>query len=626
MEKKRLTQGTSGHTCNGGGIGERKGNQGASGSLCPAGEPVASSEERYHFIMPQEQEGVHQSVRIEEQEGVVWIHLHIERIKRPCFPKMLCKVTVPSCGVHYLWNPKAHLMKALNLDWFQSLKRTNGFTGAPVQCLIGSGNENRAALAISDTLDTFTYSVVPIEETGEYSFEIELFSEDVGERAAYDMTLRLDLRPRMYYEVLKDTARWWAGQEGNHPAEVPQAAKSPMYSTWYSFHQMVEEEALLKQCRIASQYGLSCLLLDDGWQTDDSNRGYAYCGDWENAASKIPDMKQFVRRVHEQNMKVMVWYSVPFIGVCSKNFEKYKDMLIDPENDRDWHVLDPRYPQVREFIIHTYEKALMEWDLDGFKLDFVDEFVVTPFTGNPDDERRDFQSFTEAADCLMRSCIQRLKKRKPDILLEFRQTYNGPKMRSYGNIFRAVDCPFDDLENHVRVTDIRLLAGDSAVHSDMLMWHEDDTPESAALQIIQVMFGVPQISMRLEKLSEAQGEMLRFYLNLWQTYKEALVNGEFEPENPSCRYNVIMGHHGPQLACTYHSMEVIQLKRTDADMLFMNGSGRDGLYLDNQGQEGMYHVKILDCRGKLVSENHSLLAKGLNSFEVPRSGVGILQA
>lgn len=61
-------------------------------------------------------------------------------------------------------------------------------------------------------------------------------------------------------------------------------------------------------------------------------------------------------------------------------------------------MLDPRYPEVREFLIGIYEKALLDWDLDGFKLDFVDEFVVTPFGGREEDERRDCTSFTEAAD------------------------------------------------------------------------------------------------------------------------------------------------------------------------------------------------------------------------------------
>lgn len=579
-------------------------------------------EDRYQLILP-EADGLELNSRIEEDEGILYIHFHIVKKIKGAFPAMKFKVVVPSCEIHYLWNPKIHLIKALNLDWFQGLKKTNGFTGAPVQCLIGRNNENRAALAISDTLDTFLYSVVPVEETGEYAFEIEFFTEDAGEQEEYETTFRLDLRKINYSEVLRDTSEWWAQYEKNKPAYVPDIAKRPMYSTWYSFHQKVEERALLEQCRLAAGYGCKCLLLDDGWQTDDSSRGYAYCGDWENAMTKIPDMKRFTEKVHALGMQVAAWYSVPFIGVRSRNFDDFKDMLIDPEGNRGWHVLDPRYPMVREFIISTYEQALENWDLDGFKLDFVDEFVVTPFSGKVEDNRRDCRSFAEAADILMKECIRRLKARKPNILVEFRQTYNGPLMRSYGNIFRAVDCPFDDLENHVRVTDIRLLAGESAVHSDMLMWHPDDSPESAALQLIQVMFSVPQISMRLERLNEKHKKMLKFYLELWQKYRDVFINGTFEPLNPSCRYNVIRGCYGNIMACTYHSMEVITIDKQYDEMVFINGTGKTGLYIQNKMHGRDCYVTIYNCMGELISDEKTVLAEGIHFFRVPPSGTMI---
>lgn len=41
----------------------------------------------------------------------------------------------------------------------------------------------------------------------------------------------------------------------------------------------------------------------------------------------------------------------------------------------------------------------------------------------------------------MKDCMARLKSHKADIMLEFRQTYNGPRMRSFGNIFRAWTAP-----------------------------------------------------------------------------------------------------------------------------------------------------------------------------------------
>ena len=67
-------------------------------------------------------------------------------------------------------------------------------------------------------------------------------------------------------------------------------------------------------------------------------------------------------------------------------------------------------------------------------------------------------------------------------MIEFRQPYIGPLMRKYGNIFRAGDCPNSALENRVRTTDLHILSGTTAVHSDMIMWHYEDQVEIAAFQ------------------------------------------------------------------------------------------------------------------------------------------------
>lgn len=577
----------------------------------------------YQFRILERPEDIKITHTLQTSGDIVHIHVHMESEESRVFPVITCTVNVPACGVREIWDPKIHLIKALNSDWFTYLKKTNGFTGAPVQSLIGMQNQNHASLGISDTLNTFDFQTVPVEETGEYAFTVKMFQEDRIERQTYDVILRLDLRTIPYYGVLKDMSLWW--EKENYPLRVPAAAKETMYSTWYSYHQMIEEESLLKQCRISKELGCRSLLIDDGWQTEDSNRGYAYCGDWKPASSKIPDMAEFVRKVHELGMKVIPWYSLPFIGEKSENFERFRDMLIDPEADREWHVLDPRYPEVREFIISLFKNALKDWDVDGFKMDFIDEFVVTPFSGTAQDERRDFASFHEASDCMMKECIQRLTELKPEILLEFRQTYNGPKMRTYGNIFRAVDCPFDAAENHVRVTDIRLLSGSSAVHSDMIMWHPKDTAESAALQIINILFSVPQISMRLDELSKEHWLMLKFYCWLWKEYQEAFINGTFEPLNPVQHYNIIKGSANGRSVCTWHSNEVISMDILCGDMAFVNGSGEDKLYLDNHDVPGEYSKTVYNCLGETVSSESTVIENGINVYEVPVSGTIIFK-
>lgn len=188
-----------------------------------------------------------------------------------------------------------------------------------------------------------------------------------------------------------------------------------------------------------------------------------------------------------------------------------------------------------------YEKFVRQWNLDGLKLDFIDSFSIREndpaqaenFAG------RDLHSLPEAVDLLLSDIRDRLTAIKPEIMIEFRQRYIGPGMRRYGTIFRAADCAMDLLENRVRTVDLRLLAGSTAVHSDMLIWPPHDTPETAALQIQNVLFSVPQISCRLRDLPEFHKRMLSFWMAFCTRHRETLQLGTFRPEHPELSYPLI---------------------------------------------------------------------------------------
>ena len=126
----------------------------------------------------------------------------------------------------------------------------------------------------------------------------------------------------------------------------------------------------------------------------------------------------------------------------------------------------------------------------------------------------DYHSINDAVDRLLKDVITTLKAIKPDVFIEFRQKYTGPAMRKYGNMFRAFDCPGDATMNRIRIADIKMLAGNTAVHSDMITWHKDDTVEVAALQMINTLFGVPQISVLLKEAAKDHLNMIKFYTNL----------------------------------------------------------------------------------------------------------------
>ena len=55
-------------------------------------------------------------------------------------------------------------------------------------------------------------------------------------------------------------------------------------------------------------------------------------------------------------------------------------------------------------------------------------------------------------------------------------------------MLRVCDCPESGLANRVGSIDLRLMNRYTAVHSDPIVWNERETPETAALQIIDTPF------------------------------------------------------------------------------------------------------------------------------------------
>src|SRR4029453_3190876 len=114
------------------------------------------------------------------------------------------------------------------------------------------------------------------EESAVFECSVQLFKEPAAPLDLYEATLLVDTRDIPYYESLRDVQRWWSEMPAFAPAIVPEAAKRPMYSTWYSMHQNVTAESVEAECKIARTLGMDAVIVDDGWQTEDNHRGYAY--------------------------------------------------------------------------------------------------------------------------------------------------------------------------------------------------------------------------------------------------------------------------------------------------------------------------------------------------------------
>ncbi len=525
---------------------------------------------------------------------------------------------LPSSRVFSFWSPVNQLARGLAMSCRGNYSESRLAYGAPILSSIGQAGENLATIAISDAKTPLEIKAAINEDNANVWYRISFFTIQIAPISEYKATIRIDVRNIPYYNAIKNVNNWWETDCGYSPAFVPESAKDAVYSSWYTFHKDLKTETILEQCRSAKPLGMDVVIFDDGWQTDENQGGgYKRCGEWKVVPDKIPDMKALVDEVHNLGMKFMLWYSVPFLGKESPLWERFSDKVLDV-GERGWASLDPRYPDVREYLINIYETAAKEWGLDGFKLDFIDAFRLTDYSKAPDD-RRDFVSVEDAVHQLLIDIMKRLRAINPNMLFEFRQAYIGPAVKTFGNMIRVSDCPNDALINRVGIGDLRLTSGNTAVHGDMLMWHKDDSVTSAAKQVIAVLYGVPQISVDLTEIPDDHFKMIRFYLDFWNQNRDALIDGEFIPLNPESNYSVFIGKTNNKVVATAYTGNLITLPCTENEIILVNGTGRRGLILESE-KKFLATVEVYDCMGNVLDQ-YKAQFNDLTKIDVPISGL-----
>ena len=530
-------------------------------------------------------------------------------------PKLHVQWSVPLKDIQYEWYPLCGRDRALHTDWDAPIHTTFS-TGAPVFCFFNEEGQNRLTIALSEVRLESLHSYGVHEEDGTLLCQMELPLPMTDSQEHYSVTL-LRIRDDVRYEAaLQHVMSWWEQVSDTHPMPVPEAARLPMYSTWYSFHQQTIAENMEAVCATAAQDGFRTIIVDDGWQTGDCARRYGYCGDWQPAPEKIPDMRAHVARIHAMGMKYMLWYSVVYMGRYSKHWESFKEMLLRYDTWSNAGILDPRFPQVRQFLVDTYVKALKEWDLDGFKLDFIDSFGVSS-DAPPVRDGMDYALVEDAVCRLLTDVRKALTEIKPDILIEFRQNYIGPAVRGFGNMFRVADCPADWLSNRVGMVDLRLLSGDTAVHSDMLMWHPEDTVQNAARQLLNVFFAVPQISVLPERIPETHRRMLRHYLALMTRLRDVL-SAPLRAEAPHLLYPLVRACQDDQEAVVCYDADRIVHLSGKKTYLF-NATGAEKLLVC--GMNAVYTA--FDCLGQEMDKG--TVTQAYSEIHILSGGYALLE-
>ena len=559
------------------------------------------------------------STEYKAAEGKEYIKIKLSNSILQTPPQFNLSFITAQKDMHHVWFSETHIDRChLKPDWskkYQSALAQN----MPIYALLNENNRNRLTLACDEYSRAIETKFGVKEEECRIYAQMNFFIQPEAPLSEYETTVMLDNRDVFWAEPITESAAWISDSKGIKACNVPESAFDPLYSSWYQFHQKVNYKEIEAESEIAAKLGMKTLIIDDGWQTDDTNKGYAFCGDWNLCDKKFSNMREHVRKVQGMGIKYLMWYSVPFIGYKSANYERFQGKYLYHKPGLSTAVLDPRFPEVRDFLCNVYVKAMKEWGLDGFKLDFIDSFkfegddpaVAENYAG------RDIKSVPAAVDVLMKEVVSRLSAINPDVLLEFRQSYIGPGIRQYGNMFRAGDCPGDLQGNRIRTANIRLTAGNSATHADMIIWNKAESKEDAARPLISALFSVIQYSVMLRETTPDQIEMIKHWIDFTQKHRDALLKGYFKPYHPEACYPVLeAGNDSERIMAVYTEGTVVRVPDAKLSTIIVNGTGEPGMIVELPAKTGK--ANIYDCCGKLVSSVKT--AKGLQSLPVPVSG------
>lgn len=502
--------------------------------------------------------------------------------------------TIPEFSVEFLlkrsdlqhhWDPSA---ERFSCSW--TSQDSSFSTGLPIRANFDDEEKNVATWSVSDALNMIKFAtrINMVDENDHgVKFRAVFFSEPSAPAKRYETKLRLDMRRVFWADAISDGVKWIADVSSRHPAVPPESAYWPLYSSWYVFRSNVTQDAMEREIERAAKLGMKVAILDDGWQRDR--------GAWAINTSKFPDMKGHVERVKKMGVKYMLWFALPHVRKDSPVFEEFKDMLLweGPDQWNDY-IFDPRYPEVRKHIVGRLVELARDYGFDGFKLDFIYQFVMRyPDPPAKDNYKGcDTKSVPEATEKLLKEIREELDKVRPGMLIEFRQRYIGPVVRQYGNMLRANDCPGDYMANRYRTLALRIISPGSAVHSDMLLWRNDDKASDVRRQIWNVIFSVVQYSAYLKDLPEEHRKAIRETIKFAEEHRDTLLFGRLIPHHPELGYPCVEAESAEKrIFVIYQSEWIAKIPDDSRRVILVNATTADSLVIETKGGFKRINVK-----------------------------------
>ena len=177
-----------------------------------------------------------EGARVKHVFSLTWNPEDAVKAEKPCLTLECVKELV---DIQYQWHTSCHTDRALKPDW-GCLQTSKISSQAPIQVFYNDAGMNRLTVVLDDCTTLIERYLGAVEENGLLSMRFVIPLDGTGETNSYTVTLWLDETDCRYEDAIRAVSKWW--EEKYPPMRVPEAAKRPLYSFWYSFHQEVYEK------------------------------------------------------------------------------------------------------------------------------------------------------------------------------------------------------------------------------------------------------------------------------------------------------------------------------------------------------------------------------------------------
>ena len=143
------------------------------------------------------------------------------------------------------------------------------------------------------------------------------------------------------------------------------------------------------------------------------------------------------------------------------------------------------------------------------------------------------------------------------------------------------------------------------------------------MQLLHVLFSVPQISVLLDKIPPSHTAMLKFWLSFWRENRDVLLDGDLEPLMPEFLYPVVRSTTPDKRVLAVYKADTIANvgANVPANLMIVNATQQPYVTLELGDALSARRMRVYSVTGECVTDTTVKLSAGLQRLSVPAAGL-----